>query len=123
MTAHIELGIEGEKIAAQYLENKGYVILFKNWRFKHKEVDIICKDKSALVFVEVKTRTTDYFQKPYEAVENKKQKLLADAAEAFVSEYTNFEELRFDVVSIIIDKGEIKDIEHIKEAFIPGLNF
>lgn len=122
MKAHIELGYEGEKIAAQYLENKGYIILNKNWRNKHKEVDLIFKDKTTLVFVEVKTRTGDYFQKPYEAVEHKKQILLAEAAEAFINGYSDFEELRFDVLSIVFDNNILKKIEHIKEAFIPGLN-
>ncbi|PIY07036.1 MAG: YraN family protein, partial [Bacteroidetes bacterium CG_4_10_14_3_um_filter_31_20] len=106
----------------QYLENKGYIVLYKNWRFKHKEVDIICKDKSTLVFVEVKTRTSDYFQKPYEAVQINKQNLLADAAEAFICDYTDFDDLRFDIVSIIFEKNIVKEVEHIKEAFIPGLN-
>ncbi len=122
MKEHIKLGMEGEKIALQYLENKNYMILSKNWRNKHKEIDLICKDNSTLVFVEVKTRTGDFFQKPYEAVENKKQNLLAEAAEAFINEYNDFEELRFDVLSIVFDKNGLKKIEHIKEAFIPGLN-
>ena len=122
MKSKIEIGFEGEKIAGQYLENKGYIVLYKNWRFKHKEVDIICKDKSTLVFVEVKTRTSDYFQKPYQAVQINKQNLLADAAEAFICDYTDFDDLRFDIVSIIFEKNIVKEVEHIKEAFIPGLN-
>lgn len=123
MKTKIETGIEGEKIAVQYLENKGYAILFKNWRFKHKEIDIICKDKSTLVFVEVKTRNDDYFQKPYEAVQINKQTLLTEAAEAFITKYTDFDSIRFDVVSIILKKNNIFEIEHIREAFMPGLNF
>jgi putative endonuclease len=119
---HIELGKEGEKIARQYIENMGYIVLETNWRYRHKEIDIICKNENYLVFVEVKTRTTDFFQKPYEAVEIKKQKLLIDAAEAFIIDYIDFSEIRFDIISIVYKNFEIQLIEHIKEAFLPQLN-
>ncbi len=119
---HIELGKEGEKFAKQFLENNEYTVLVTNWRFRHKEIDIICKHENMLVFIEVKTRTTDFFQKPYDAVEIKKQKLLIDAAEAFVIEYNDFNEIRFDIISIVYNNSQVKSIEHIKEAFLPQIN-
>lgn len=121
-SAHIELGKEGELIARQYLENKGYSVLQINWRHKHKEIDLVCKDKTFLVFVEVKTRKNDFFQKPYEAVELKKQKLLVEAAEAFIIEYKDFNEIRFDIISIVYNNNTLQSIEHIKEAFFPQIN-
>lgn len=119
---HIELGKTGEIIAKQFLESNGHTVIEINWRFRHKEIDIICKDKNSLIFVEVKTRACDYFQKPYEAVEIKKQKLLIDAAEAFIIDYTDFLEIRFDIISIVYNNNKLQSIEHIKEAFIPGVN-
>jgi putative endonuclease len=122
LSSHIELGKEGEKNAKQFLENNGYTVLETNWRFRHKEIDIVCKYENLLVFVEVKTRTNDFFQKPYDAVEIKKQKLLIDAAEAFVLEYDNFSEIRFDIISIVYNNNQVQSIEHIKEAFLPQIN-
>lgn len=121
MASHLDFGKTGEQISRQYLENKGYAILKENWRFEHKEVDLICKDGNILVFVEVKTRSGDYFQQPYEAVEKKKQKLLIDAAEAFIQEFTDFDEIRFDIISIVQKPNSDAEIEHIINAFTPDL--
>jgi putative endonuclease len=122
MASHLDFGKKGEQMSRQFLESKGYAILKENWRFKHKEVDLICKDENILVFVEVKTRSGDYFQKPYEAVETKKQKLLIEAAEAFILEFSDFTEIRFDIVSIVQKPNATAEIEHIINAFTPGLD-
>jgi putative endonuclease len=122
MASHIDLGKKGEGIARQHLENKGYLILKENWRFRHKEVDIICKDGTTLVFVEVKTRSDDYFQKPFEAVENRKQNFLIEAAESFIEDYDDFTEVRFDIISIVQHPNAKPLIEHIIDAFLPGIN-
>lgn len=121
-SSHIELGKKGEIIARQFIEDNGYTVLAVNWRFRHKEIDIICKYENYIVFVEVKTRTSDFFQKPYDAVEIKKQKLLIDAAEEYINEYNDFKEIRFDIISIIYNNNKVQSIEHIKEAFFPGIN-
>jgi putative endonuclease len=122
MASHIEFGKKGEKLAKQYLDNKGFSVLRENWRFHHKEIDIICKEGTTLVFIEVKTRSDDFFQKPYESVENKKQCFLIEAAEAFIEEYTDFTELRFDIISIVYKPNTEPVIEHIIDAFSPGIN-
>jgi putative endonuclease len=122
MAQHNQLGKKGEMIAKQYLENIGYRILHENWRFRHKEIDLICKENAILVFVEVKTRSADFFQKPYESVDTKKQEFLIEAAEAFIESYTEFSELRFDVISIVQRPNQSPIIEHIREAFIPTIN-
>lgn len=122
MASHLDFGKSGEKIARQYLENKGYRILKTNWRFSHKEVDIICKTGTTLVIAEVKTRSDDYFQQPFEAVQNQKQKHLIEAAEAFIEEYSDFKEIRYDIISIVKRNNSTPEIEHIKDAFIPGID-
>ena len=117
MAAHNELGKEGELIAINYLKEKGYTILEKNWRWQKAEVDIIAKQDQTLVFVEVKARETDYFGNPADAVNSKKEQLLKDAAEAYLEQTGLENEVRFDIVSIVQAKGKKPRIEHIIEAF------
>ena len=71
MANHHVLGQQGEALAVTYLAEKGYQILETNWRFKRAEVDIIAKLGQVLVFIEVKTRTTDYFGSPEEFITKK----------------------------------------------------
>lgn len=113
---HLKIGIEGEEIAAKFLLDKGYDILHKRWTYKHKEVDIIAKFKNLLVIVEVKTRSSEKFSRPEEAVDYKKQRFLMEATEAFINNYNNFDEIRFDIISIILQKNEYT-IYHIENAF------
>ena len=84
MAKHNELGKKGEEIAAQYLSEKGYEILERNWRNRHKEIDIIAKDGNELVIVEVKTRQNDEHGEPDLAVTLPKQTRLIYAANAYM---------------------------------------
>ena len=113
-----ELGKLGEDIAINYLTDKGYKILERNWRSGHKEIDIIALIDETLVIVEVKTRKSDDYGEPDIAVGRDKQRMLIYAADAYVR-YRNLDvEVRFDVVSIVItDHGQ--RIEHIEDAFYP----
>ncbi len=119
MSEHNELGKKGEEIALEYLANKGFKILHKNWRYKNLEIDIIAEKGEYLVIVEVKTRSNDYFERPQDAITFKKQKFLYNAAEAYVELFDIDLEIRFDIVSILIT-DEKTDIEHIEDAFRPG---
>ncbi len=110
------LGKKGEDIALQYLLNKGYTLVEKNWRFHHKEVDIIARDGQDLVFVEVKTRSSDWFGAPEEAVDGRKRQFMTLAAEAFVSFRQLDVDIRFDVVSVILRPG-YQSVDHIIDAF------
>ncbi len=116
---HIILGQEGEEVAAQFLINKGYIVLYRRWKFKHKEIDIIAKQNDTMVMVEVKTRTQN-FSAPEEAVDLKKQQFLIEAAEHFIELHPETMEVRFDVISIIKRNNEF-EILHIENAFIPQL--
>ncbi len=121
MAEHNELGIEGEKIAIKHLEEKGYEILDTNWRYGHKEIDIIARKERVVVFVEVKTRTSERWGKPEEFVHYKKRKLLAKAAEVYLEKKDLMNEMRFDIIGIILHSNYQK-IKHIEEAFIPGID-
>jgi len=104
-----KVGEYGEKIAEKYLLSKGYKILYKNFTTPHGEIDIIAKIKGLYVFFEVKTRTTDSFGFPEEAVSEAKQEHLLDSIEYFL-EQNKLEDLdtRADIISIQIDKENKK---------------
>lgn len=117
MSNHIDLGKSGESFAAAYLQEKGHVILQTNFRFLHKEIDIISLDKEVLVFTEIKARSSDLFGFPEEAVTPRKQDFLKAAAEHYCLEHPEYESIRFDVVSVIIQSGKVKEIVHFEDAF------
>ena len=116
-----ELGKLGEDIAINYLTDKGYKILERNWRSGHKEIDIIALIDETLVIVEVKTRKSDDYGEPDIAVGRDKQRMLIWAADAYVRHKNLNVDVRFDIISIVITDGE-PEIEHIEDAFIPLSN-
>lgn len=118
MAEHNKKGKEGEKLAAKYIRDLGYQIIKLNWRYKHKEIDIIAKDGGELVIVEVKLRSTDFYGDPSEAVTLKKQKYLVEAAEAYLDTIDEAPEVRFDIVSIVGSDPNYT-FEHITDAFNP----
>lgn len=115
---HIELGKKGEELAVEHLLQKGYELLHRNWRHSRAEVDIIARIGNDWVFVEVKTRKTDYFGFPEEAVGKAKQKQLLNAANAFAELYAIEGEVRFDIIAVVLGEGE-QEIHHIEDAFWP----
>lgn len=120
ISSHVELGKKGEDIAARYLVGKGYKILHRNWRYLHKELDIVATQNKYLVVVEVKTRLSDYWEEPKEAVRRKKQKNIIEAADEYVTRYNINLDVRFDIISILISNGKV-EVEHIEDAFYPIL--
>jgi putative endonuclease len=121
MAEHNDLGKEGEERAVAFMAREGYEILEQNWMYNHKEIDLIaCKD-NLLIIVEIKTRSTDDWEHPEEAITDRKIRYLVDATEAYIIENDLDMEVRFDVISVIPHGREWK-IEHIKEAFYPPVN-
>lgn len=117
MAKHNETGIKGEEIAENFLQTKGYKILYRNWTYDKKEVDIIALKEHLLVFIEVKTRANTYFGNPEDAVTNQKQEFLKIAAEEFLYQHPEYQEIRFDIISIVLSKGSIHEIVHFEDAF------
>lgn len=118
MAEHNDLGKKGEQLAIEYLTEKGYNILETNWKCGQKEIDIIAKSKDFLVIIEVKTRSTDSFGEPQEFVTRAKQKYLERAAQIYVDRYRIELEVRFDIISIILN-GKKQEITHLEYAFYP----
>jgi len=117
MATHNELGKKGEELAVEYLEKNGYKILEKNWFYKKAEVDIIALKDDILAIVEVKTRSSDYFGKPQDFVNQKKIKLLVDAVNQYVTTKDLDIEVRFDIIAILKNQYTF-NIEHIEDAFL-----
>jgi putative endonuclease len=120
MAKHNLTGKEGEEIAAAFLKAKGYEIIEMNKRFGRAEIDIIAKIGNEYVFVEVKTRSSDHYGFPEEAITKRKITLMGKAAEQFSIEKSDGLEIRFDLISLVLG-NEKHDIVHIEDAFFPGM--
>ncbi|MBO7597338.1 MAG: YraN family protein [Bacteroidales bacterium] len=114
-----EIGILGENAAADFLIKNGYVILERNYRVNHLEIDIIALKEGMLVFVEVKTRAADYLVAPQEAVNKQKQKFIINAANGYIRHHKRSEEARLDVITVLHKAGKIVSVNHIENAYYP----
>ncbi len=115
------IGDEGEKLAREYLLQRGFQIVAANYRFARKEIDLIAAGEGFLVFVEVKLRRTRGYGAPAEAVDARKRAAIALCARAFVHERRcDNQPCRFDVISIQFGPDGAPEIEHIRNAFAGG---
>lgn len=123
MAEHNDLGKWGEDEAALYYEDRGYEILERDWKVGKRDIDLIAltEDKDTLVFVEVKTRQNNELQKPEEAVDVKKMRNLAIAANAYVKLHGLDMDVRFDIISVIGKCSCVESIECFEDAFNPLL--
>lgn len=123
MAEHNDLGKWGEDEAGRYLESRGYVILERDWKCGKRDLDIIAlnEEQDTLVFVEVKTRRNDDLQKPEEAVDERKIRNLAVAANSYVKLNKVQQDIRFDIVTVLGKRNQMESIEHIEDAFNPLL--
>lgn len=119
------LGERGERWAARYLEERGLLIIARQYRTALGEIDLIARDGDWLVFVEVKTRQGTEKGHPFDAVDSRKQRRLMRLAEAYLAEARrrrvpgiDTQRVRFDVVGIIVPgDGQPPRIEHVAHAF------
>lgn len=118
MAEHNKLGNEGELYAQSYLRERGYQIRHVNWFFGKLELDIVAEKDDWLIVVEVKTRSTDTFEHPQEAITLKKIKNIVRAANEYIYTFNWMGETRFDVISVI-PKGQKYIVDHIEDAFLP----
>ncbi|MCU1587462.1 MAG: YraN family protein [Frankiales bacterium] len=113
------LGAWGEDLAVRHLQAAGYDVLARNWRCREGELDIVARGGDALVFVEVKTRSSRDFGDPAEAVSLVKARRIRVLAARWLTECRppGRPELRFDVVSIVRVPGQAPDVVHLEGAF------
>lgn len=115
---HLKRGARGEKLARRHLRQRGYKILYRNFRGRSGgEIDIVCRDDDTLVFVEVKTRTSEDFGRPFETIRTEQRKRISRGALAWLRLLDDPDILfRFDVVEVVLTEHEPR-LELIKNAF------
>lgn len=116
MANHNKLGKKGEQLAVDFLIQKGYTILERNYRFDKAEVDIIAQIENTLTIIEVKTRSTTDFGNPQDFVKPKQVKNLVKAVDAYLIKNDLDLNVRFDIIAIV-KQGERHRLEHLKDAF------
>lgn len=109
-------GVTGEQMATRYLEDQGCIILDRNYRRGHKEVDIIALDHGELAVIEVKTRTSEDVLAAEQAVDHRKRQNIIRVANDYVRRHRRTEPLRFDIIAIV-GSGAQAEIRHTKNAF------
>ncbi len=108
------LGAKGERAARRFLKRNGYKILEKNFKSPFGEVDVIAQKGEVIAFIEVKTRISDSFGSPSQAVTPERQKRYFNAARYYFAERQIDFVVRFDIIEVF--RGEIN---HIENAFYP----
>lgn len=120
MTGHRrQLGLKGEEAAAGYLKRSGYRVLNKNYSCRLGEIDIVALESDTLVFIEVRSRSSDEYGLAQESVTMRKQLRLRQLAWHYLkAEGKTGSSCRFDVISVLFDEnGNLKRLEHIENAF------
>lgn len=116
MAIHNELGKEGEKIAENFLKQKGYHILEKNWKYGKLEIDLIAMTSTHLVIIEVKSRRDKRFNQPEKAVDRHKINRLIIATQAYIERNEIDLPVQFDIVTVV-GLHKRHTIEHFENAF------
>ena len=116
MSDNIKKGNEGEDLAVAFLEQKGFTVLERNYRYKRSEIDLIVKRENWLVFIEVKTRTSTAFGYPEEFVDAHKKKMIFQGALNYMIEEDWQGNVRYDIVAIHF-RADQPEIHHIEDAF------
>jgi putative endonuclease len=107
----------GEDAAARFLESRGFKVLERNWRFRQWELDLVCRDKDTVVFVEVKTRRAGSMSTPADALDRRKRERLVKAASQYLTRHDLWDApCQFDLAGVV-DTGTSMDVEHFENAF------
>ena len=106
-----KIGVFGQKLAVGFLQKRGFKILNENYHARVGEIDIIAEKEGQLVFIEVKTRLSDKFGLPEEAVDDRKKARMYETALQYMGKMQiNHDNFRLDCIAIMIDKENKKAI-------------
>lgn len=112
-----DIGNRGEKLVADYIRKKGYIISARNYRTKYGEIDVIAENNDEILFIEVKTRSDGALARPYEYVNSAKQRKLFITASIYLQHNGFGLQPRFDVAEVFLSKtGEMR-LNYIENAF------
>lgn len=117
MAEHNDFGNLAENLAADYLIQKNYKVLARNYRYQRAEIDIVCEFEDVIVVIEVKARSYDTLIEPQEAVTKKKIKAIVLCTDFFMSDRNINKEVRFDIITVLPDSSGKLEINHIIDAF------
>ena len=116
MSLAFDFGKHAERYALNYLLQKGYLLLAKNYRYNRAEVDLLMQKNNQLVCVEVKARSTAFFGSPESFISPKKIRNLVQAVDFFMEENHLNIEVRFDIIALL-KRNNKWQIKHLKNAF------
>jgi len=118
MAAKDELGRRGEDLAVGYLQERGLVVLARNWRCREGEIDVVGTQDGRLVVCEVKTRSGTGYGQPAEAVTPRKATRIRRVTRAWLAAHrVPWCEIRFDVLAVVFEPGRPATVEHFEAAF------
>jgi putative endonuclease len=115
---HLRRGELGERAAKKFLQQAGLKFLAANFRSERGEIDLIFRDEDCLVFIEVKTRSSEAWTRPAAAVDARKRKLLSKTALDYLKllKYPKVK-FRFDIVEVLLVNGRVSEIRHLPNTF------
>jgi putative endonuclease len=115
---HLRRGELGERAAKKYLQRLGLKFLTANFRSERGEIDLIFRDADCLVFIEVKTRSSEGWTRPAAAVDARKRRLLSQTALDYLRLLKNPPvKIRFDIVEVLLTDGVVEEIRHLPNTF------
>ena len=115
---HLRRGELGERAAKKHLQKLGLKFLTANFRSERGEIDLIFRDGDCLVFVEVKSRSSEDWTRPAAAVDARKRRLLSQCGLDYLRRLRNPEvKVRFDIVEVLLTEGEVREVRHLPNTF------
>ena len=118
LPTHLRYGLLGEKAARRHLRRNGLKFLVANFRSPRGEIDLVCRDKDCLVFVEVKTRSSEEWSRPAAAVDGERRRRLTRAGLDYLRLLKNPRvKVRFDIVEVLLNDGAVAQVRHLPNSF------
>lgn len=115
---HLQRGTRGEQVARRYLEKAGLQFLAANYRTPRGELDLVFRDQDCLVFVEVKTRSSEEWSRPAAAVDATRRRRLSRAALWYLRRIGQPRvKIRFDIVEVLLAGDQVAEVRHLPNAF------
>lgn len=115
---HLRYGELGEYAAKTQLKRQGLKFLTANFRSKRGEIDLIFREKDCLVFIEVKTRSSEEWVRPAAAVDSERRERLSRAALDYLRLLKNPQvKIRFDIVEVLLNEGVVREVRHLPNTF------
>ena len=115
---HLRHGQLGERAAKRHLKRQGLKFLTANFRTERGELDLIFRDQDCLVFIEVKTRSSEDWVRPAKAVDKERRQRLTRAALDYLRLLNNpIVKIRFDIVEVLLDCGQVREVRHLADSF------